>query len=132
MPGHLSGGASADERTTVTPDGIGHRSAGRVVARRGDGGQRPRLRGGAPHLALRRPDWLPAFDQLLPRVEQVPSALFDLPVTLDEKDRPLMCAAIRAGCAHFATGDRRDFGHLFDKVVEKVLVVRRTDTEINR
>ena len=53
----------------------------------------------------------------------MPSALFDLPVTLDEKDRPLMCAAIRAGCAHFATGDRRDFGHLFDKVVEKVLVV---------
>lgn len=75
------------------------------------------------NLALKRPDWLPAFDQLLPRVEQVPSALFDLPVTLDEKDQPLMCAAIRAGCTHFATGDRRDFGHLFDKVVEKVLVV---------
>jgi hypothetical protein len=75
------------------------------------------------NLALKRPDWLPTFEQLLQRVEQVPSALFELPVTLDEKDRPLLCAAIRGGCTHFATGDRRDFGHLFDKVVEKVRVV---------
>lgn len=75
------------------------------------------------NLALKRADWLPAFEQLLQRVEQVPSALFDLPVALDEKDRPLLCAAIRAGCTHFATGDRRDFEHLFDKAVEKVRVV---------
>lgn len=75
------------------------------------------------NLALKRADWLPAFEQLLERVEQVPSALFDLPVTIDEKDRPLLCAAIRADCTHFATGDRRDFGHLFDKTVERVRVV---------
>jgi hypothetical protein len=75
------------------------------------------------NLALKRPDWLPAFDQLVLRIEQVPSALFELPVTLDDKDRPLLCAAIRGGCTHFATGDRRDFGHLFDKTVEQVQVV---------
>jgi hypothetical protein len=69
---------------------------------------------------LKRPQWLPAFDALLPRIEQVPSALFALPVAIDEKDRPLLCAAIRAGCTHFATGDRRDFGHLFDQAVEGV------------
>ncbi len=75
------------------------------------------------NLALKRADWLPAFEQLLRRIEQVPSALFDLPVTLDEKDQPLLCAAFRAGCTHFATGDRRDFGHLFDKTVLGVQVV---------
>ncbi len=57
------------------------------------------------------------------RVEEVPSALFGLPVSLDEKERPLLCAAIRAGCTHFATGDRRHFGHLFGKAVERVQVM---------
>jgi hypothetical protein len=75
------------------------------------------------NLLLKRPHWLPAFDALLQRIEQVPSSLFELPVALDEKDRPLLCAAIRAGCTHFATGDRRDFGHLSDQAVEGVHVV---------
>ncbi|MBX3462863.1 MAG: DNA-binding protein [Planctomycetes bacterium] len=75
------------------------------------------------NLAMKRPDWLPAFEQLIQKVEEVPSALFGLTVSLDEKDRPLLCAAIRAKCTHFATGDRRDFGHLFGKAVEQVQVV---------
>jgi hypothetical protein len=62
--------------------------------------------------------WLLAFDALLLRIELVQSALFELPVALDEKERPLLYAAIRAGCTHFATGDRRDFGHLFGQAVE--------------
>ena len=75
------------------------------------------------NLCLKRRDWLPAFEELLSRVEQVPTALFDLPVALDAKDRPLLCSAIRAQCTHFATGDRRDFGHLFHKAVECVRIV---------
>jgi hypothetical protein len=75
------------------------------------------------NLAMTRADWLPAFDLLMQKVEVVPSVLFGLPVSLDEKDRPLLCAAIRAGCTHFATGDLRDFGHLFGKTVEQVQVV---------
>lgn len=75
------------------------------------------------NLALKREGWLPAFELLLPRVEQVPTALFDLPVAIDGKDRPLFCSAIRSGCTHFATGDRRDFGHLFDQTVEGVRIV---------
>lgn len=75
------------------------------------------------NLAMKRSDWLPAFELLMQKVEEVPSAQFGLPVSLDEKDRPLLCAAIRAGCTHFATGDRRDFGHLCGKTVEQVQVV---------
>jgi hypothetical protein len=75
------------------------------------------------NLAMKRAGWLPAFELLMQALEEVPSALFGLPVRLDEKGRPLLCAAIRAGCTHFATGDRRDFGHLFGKVVEQVEIV---------
>lgn len=75
------------------------------------------------NLAMKRADWLPTFAQLMQKVEEVPSALFGLPVSLDEQDRPLLCAAIHAGCTHLATGDRRDFGHLFGKTVEQVQVV---------
>lgn len=75
------------------------------------------------NLALKRPDWLPGFERLAARIEQVASASFALPVALNEGDRPLLCAAIRARCSYFATGDRRDFGHLFDQVVEGVEVV---------
>lgn len=75
------------------------------------------------NLALKRPEWLPAFERLVARIEQVASASFTLPVDLSEGDRPLLCAAIRARCSHFATGDRRDFGHLFGQTVESVEVV---------
>jgi hypothetical protein len=76
------------------------------------------------NLMIKRAEWLPAFERLLPQLELVPSALFDLPVKLEAKDQPLLCAAIRARCTHFATGDRRDFGHLFDQAVQGVRVVR--------
>jgi hypothetical protein len=75
------------------------------------------------NLALKRPDWVPAFDRVVARIELVPSVQFDLAVALHEGDRPLLCAAIRSRCTYFATGDRRDFGHLFDTTVEGVRVV---------
>ena|SRR5437867_2535035 len=75
------------------------------------------------NLVLERPDWLSAFEKLLGRVEIVPSASFDLGVELDRQDVPLLCAAIRSKCRYFATGDRRDFGHLFGKAVHGVEVI---------
>lgn len=75
------------------------------------------------NLALKRPAWLEAFEALLEELEVVPSAVFPLPVTLDEKDVPLLCAAIRARSDYFVTGDRRDFGHLFETRVHGALVV---------
>lgn len=75
------------------------------------------------NLALKRPDWVPSFERLIARIELVPSLRFDLTVKLHDGDQPLLCAAIRGRCTHFATGDRRDFGHLFDTTVEGVQVV---------
>jgi len=75
------------------------------------------------NLARKRNEWMATFEKLLPGPEEVPSALFDLPVPLDPKDRPLLCAAIRSRCRLFVTGDRRDFGHLYGRTVGSVEVV---------
>lgn len=75
------------------------------------------------NLALKRADWLPAFEEILGGVESVPSVLFELPVPLEVKDAPILCAAIRGRCTLFVTGDRRDFGHLYGKMIQGVEVV---------
>lgn len=61
--------------------------------------------------------------ELIRSLEIVPSVLFDLPVALEEKDAPLLCAAIRGRCRYFVTGDRRDFGHLYGRTIEGVEVI---------
>lgn len=75
------------------------------------------------NLELKRPAWVPEFDRRIASIEIVASVQFELPVALDPVDRPLLCAAIRSRCTHFATGDRRDFGHLFGVVVSGVAVI---------
>jgi uncharacterized protein len=42
---------------------------------------------------------------------------------LAEKDQPILQAAIGANASHLLTGDKRDFGHLFGKRVEGVLIL---------
>jgi predicted nucleic acid-binding protein len=63
------------------------------------------------------------LEKLLKRIEVIPSSQFPLPVELIAKDRPILCSAIRSQCSHLATGDKRDFGHLYDRVVHGVTVV---------
>jgi predicted nucleic acid-binding protein len=75
------------------------------------------------NLTLERPAWLETFEALLEEFEVVPSAVFPLPVPLDGKDVPLLCAAVRARSDYFVTGDRRDFGHLFGTRVHGALVI---------
>lgn len=61
---------------------------------------------------------------MLERIELVSSVLFDLPVPMAEKDAPLLCAAIRARCHYFVTGDQRDFGPLFGQAFDGVVIIR--------
>jgi predicted nucleic acid-binding protein len=75
------------------------------------------------NLALKRPSWIDTFEALLEELEVVPSSVFTLPVTLNEKDVPLLCAAIRARSDYFVTGDRKDFGHLFGTRVVGAAVI---------
>ena len=49
--------------------------------------------------------------------------LFDVPVELKSKDVPILGGAIAQQCTHLLTGDRKDFGFLYGKQVENVLIV---------
>ena len=60
---------------------------------------------------------------LVERLEVVQTALFPLPVTLADKDQPILCAAISANCDLLLTGDLKDFGHLVGQTVEGVEVI---------
>ncbi len=75
------------------------------------------------NVQLKRPLWWEGFESLAPHLEVIPSVLFDLPVELDEKDRPILCAAIRADCDLLVTGDRKHFGQLYQQAVEGVTIV---------
>lgn len=75
------------------------------------------------NLRLKRPSWVSGFERLLATIDTVPTTVFALPVTLDEKDVPLLCAAVHASCDYFVTGDRKDFGHLFGETVLGVKIV---------
>lgn len=75
------------------------------------------------NITLKRPAWGEGLTALLERIPVVASASFALPVELDAKDRPILCAAIHARCDYLLTGDVKDFGHLFGQSVGGVTVV---------
>ena len=75
------------------------------------------------NLILKKPEWLPYFEetnQLVGIKEDMP-APHDLPV--NQKDAPILAAAIRAKCTHLLTGDHQGFGHLFQTEVQGVTIV---------
>lgn len=43
-------------------------------------------------------------------------------VSLPTKDQPILAAAIAAGATHLLTGDKADFGNLFGKQIDGVLI----------
>jgi predicted nucleic acid-binding protein len=49
--------------------------------------------------------------------------LLDSSIVFDEKDRPVLAAAINAGCGLLITGDTTHFGALFGKTVQGVLIL---------
>jgi len=79
------------------------------------------------NVALKRPAWVAGLSALERRLEVVPSILFELPVALEEKDRPILCAAIRSGCEALVTGDRTHFGALYGTTIEGVRVVSQVE-----
>lgn len=75
------------------------------------------------NILAKRPDWAESFKTIPLRIEQVSSVSFPLGVPLAEKDVPLLCSAIHGKCDYFVTGDKRDFGHLFNTTVSGVRVI---------
>jgi predicted nucleic acid-binding protein len=81
------------------------------------------------NLLTRYPDAIARLESdLIPRVKLVPEAhprrvTEALGHGLPLKDAPILAAAIESGSAMLVTGDRRDFGHLYGKVVEGVRIM---------
>lgn len=48
-------------------------------------------------------------------------------LSLPEKDRPILVAAIRAQATHLLTGDARHFGRLYGRTVDGVLILRPSE-----
>jgi predicted nucleic acid-binding protein len=68
--------------------------------------------------------------QLMLSVQRVPDCLVGkLPahVSLPEKDRPILLAAINGLASHLLTGDRQHFGKLYGKTIVGVLVLPPAD-----
>jgi uncharacterized protein len=77
------------------------------------------------NLAAKYPAALGAFEALLAQLRVAPMrALESSPQTdwLDEKDRPVLAAAIQLGCNALVTGDRTHFGAGYGKVFEGVAI----------
>ena len=78
------------------------------------------------NLASKAPDGLVTLDSLVARIEvagaQSFDAALDAALPLPDKDRPVLAAAIRLGCAALVTGDRTHFGALYGKSFRGVTI----------
>jgi predicted nucleic acid-binding protein len=75
------------------------------------------------NVELKWPKRASDFAALMSTIEIVSTQLFPLPINLSPKDAPILCSAIRAGCSHLVTGDKRDFGHLYGQTVQGVIII---------
>ena len=75
------------------------------------------------NIEVKRPQWREAFNQLSKKVTVVPTRIMDLPVSIEDKDAPILASAILSQCDYLITGDKKHFGHLYNKVVERLEVV---------
>lgn len=78
------------------------------------------------NLAAKAPGGLADLEALLPRLRaqaaQPADAALEAGLPLPEKDRPVLAAAIRQGCAALVTGDRSHFGALYGKTLRGVAI----------
>jgi predicted nucleic acid-binding protein len=78
------------------------------------------------NLDAKAPGGLAALDALLPHLRQEAAqhadAALEATLPLPEKDRPVLAAAIRHGCAALVTGDRSHFGLLYGKTIRGVAI----------
>jgi len=78
------------------------------------------------NLAAKAPQAIGYLESLLARLHvagaQPPDAELEAELPLPEKDRPVLAAAIRHGCAALVTGDRTHFGRLYGKTLRGVAI----------
>ncbi len=75
------------------------------------------------NLTNKRPHLLSGLDAIKDRIETTHALQMHLDVEIEEKDRPILAAAVASACSHLWTSDRMHFGHLYNKTVQGVLIV---------
>ncbi|MBA3775324.1 MAG: PIN domain-containing protein [Betaproteobacteria bacterium] len=78
------------------------------------------------NLVAKAPAGIAVLDRLLPRMTtartQPSDAALEASLPLPAKDRPVLAAAIRQGCATLVTGDRKHFGALYGRTIHGVTI----------
>jgi len=75
------------------------------------------------NIRAKRPDWEADYIRLMDGIQVVQGIDSPLEVGLPPKDRPILATAIHYKCTHLMTGDKRGFGHLFDKTIQGVRIL---------
>jgi predicted nucleic acid-binding protein len=75
------------------------------------------------NLEIKKPDAIPVFEKLLLDCEMVNGTTTALSIELALKDVPILAGAIAANASHLLTGDEYDFGRLFGKTVQGVIII---------
>ena len=75
------------------------------------------------NIELKKFGSLEGLEFLLENITVSNKLLLKLPVELKSKDIPILGGAIAQNCTHLLTGDKKDFGFLFGKRVDDVLIV---------
>lgn len=84
------------------------------------------------NIALRYPALIGELDRLRTGLEVVPEARREqihraLSLGIHEKDAPVLAAAAQAGADCLVTGDKRHFGHLYGRKLERLTVKSPAD-----
>ena len=85
------------------------------------------------NIALRYPAVIRELDRLIAALEVVPEGRPErisraLLLGVPEKDAPILAAAAQAGADCLVTGDKRHFGHLYDRKLESLTVRSPAET----
>ncbi|NBB80620.1 MAG: PIN domain-containing protein [Verrucomicrobia bacterium] len=76
------------------------------------------------NIRAKRSEWELGFTRTSPLVEFLTS--LDQPITgveIAPKDRPILATAIASQCDYLITGDKKDFGHLFETTMRGTTVL---------
>lgn len=80
------------------------------------------------NISTKRPKWKDGL-KTLEQIINIQNSVKHLDTSIDlvDKDRPVLSAALEFECNYLLTGDRKDFGHLFGKIIHGVKILPPND-----
>lgn len=75
------------------------------------------------NILAKREQWYDGYQLVMRFIKIIPDKPLNLNVDLADKDRPVLSAVIAGNCEYLVTGDKRDFGHLYNKTIKGVTII---------